>query len=109
MTCRLMTMIEMLEKKPPMRVPGTAVFLTSDPETAPVSLMHSLKHYKVLHESNVILTVVTADIPRVADSERVEIAKLSDELFASDDDVRLYGRAQCAARAWPLPPARLEV
>jgi KUP system potassium uptake protein len=77
----LMTMVEMLEKKPPLRVPGTAIFLTSDPETAPVSLMHSLKHYKVLHESNVILTVVTADIPRVADNERIEIIKLS-ESFA---------------------------
>ncbi len=74
----LADMIEMLEKKPPARVPGTAVFLTADPETTPVSLMHSLKHYKVLHEANVILTVVTADVPRVADSERVEIAKLSE-------------------------------
>ena len=74
----LMTMVEMLEKKPPMRVPGTAIFLTSDPETAPVSLMHSLKHYKALHESNIILTVVTADIPRVANTERIQITKLSD-------------------------------
>jgi KUP system potassium uptake protein len=41
-------------------VPGTAVFLTSDPQSAPTAMMHSLKHYKVLHEQNVILTVVTA-------------------------------------------------
>ena len=51
----------MLEKKPPHRVPGTAVFLTSDAECAPTALMHSLKHYKVLHEHNVILTIETAD------------------------------------------------
>ena len=50
----------MLEKKPPQRVPGTAVFLTSDPISAPTALMHSLKHYKVLHEKNVILTIETA-------------------------------------------------
>jgi KUP system potassium uptake protein len=74
----LMTMIEILEKKPPVRVPGTAIFLTADPETTPVSLMHSLKHYKVLHDSNVILTVKTSDAPRVSDNERVTMERLSD-------------------------------
>jgi KUP system potassium uptake protein len=74
----LRDMIAILENKPPMRVPGTAVFLTSDPDTTPVSLMHSLKHYKVLHESNVILTVATADVPRVADHQRVKIENISD-------------------------------
>ena len=52
-------LVRMLEKKPPLRVPGTAVFLTSTPECAPTALMHSLKHYKVLHEHNVILTIET--------------------------------------------------
>ena len=49
----------------PHRVPGTAVFLTSDPARAPTALLHSLKHYKVLHEKNVILTIDTAPTPRV--------------------------------------------
>jgi KUP system potassium uptake protein len=62
-----------LERKPPHRVPGTAVFLTSDPTCAPTALMHSLKHYKALHENNVILTVETAPVPRVDPSERVHI------------------------------------
>jgi KUP system potassium uptake protein len=62
-----------LEKKPPQRVPGTAVFLTSDPDFAPTALMHSLKHYKVLHEKNVILTIETADTPRVDSAERVRL------------------------------------
>jgi KUP system potassium uptake protein len=62
-----------LEKKPPIRVPGTAVFLTSDPAFAPTALLHSLKHYKVLHEKNVILTIETADTPRVGLAERVRI------------------------------------
>jgi KUP system potassium uptake protein len=66
-------LVASLEKKPPPRVPGTAVFLTSDPAFAPTALMHSLKHYKVLHEKNVILTVETADTPRVGLSERVRI------------------------------------
>jgi KUP system potassium uptake protein len=67
------TLVAMLEKKPPQRVPGTAVFLTSDPISAPTALLHSLKHYKVLHEKNVILTVETAPTPRVDVSERVRI------------------------------------
>ncbi|MGB8893438.1 MAG: potassium transporter Kup [Pseudolabrys sp.] len=69
----LESLVKSLEKKPPARVPGTAVFLTSDPVSAPTALLHSLKHYKVLHEKNVILTVETADAPRVDPSERVRI------------------------------------
>jgi KUP system potassium uptake protein len=66
-------LVASLEKKPPVRVPGTAVFLTSDPLSAPTALMHSLKHYKVLHEKNVILTVETADTPRINAADRVRI------------------------------------
>jgi KUP system potassium uptake protein len=64
-------LVAMLEKKPPLRVPGTAVFLTSDPTSAPTALMHSLKHYKVLHEKNVILSIETDHRPRVPQEERV--------------------------------------
>ena len=67
------SLVAMLEKKPPQRVPGTAVFLTSDPSSAPTALMHSLKHYKVLHEKNVILTIESCPTPRVPDEERVRI------------------------------------
>ncbi|HET7804710.1 MAG TPA: potassium transporter Kup [Pseudolabrys sp.] len=66
-------LVKSLEKKPPVRVPGTAVFLTSDPVSAPTALLHSLKHYKVLHEKNVILTIETAETPRVDAGERVRI------------------------------------
>ena len=54
-------------------MPGTAVFLTSDPEFAPTALLHSLKHYKVLHEKNVILTIESADTPTVDKADRVRI------------------------------------
>ena len=47
-------LVKALEKRPPTRVPGTAVFLTGDPDRAPTALLHSLKHYKVLHEDNVV-------------------------------------------------------
>jgi KUP system potassium uptake protein len=66
-------LVAMLEKKPPQRVAGTAVFLTSDPVSAPTALMHSLKHYKVLHEKNVILSIETDHRPRVPQEERVRI------------------------------------
>jgi len=69
-------LVQSLEKKSPHRVPGTAVFLTSDPSFTPTALMHSLKHYKVLHEHNVILTIETAPAPHVDDSERVRIEPL---------------------------------
>ena len=59
-------------------VAGTAVFLTSDPMSAPTALMHSLKHYKVLHEQNVILSVVTAPQPVVPDSERIKMETIND-------------------------------
>jgi KUP system potassium uptake protein len=71
-------LIQSLEKSKPPRVPGTAVFLTAAPESAPTALLHSLKHYKVLHESNVILTIVTENIPRVAPQDRVEMEPLGD-------------------------------
>jgi KUP system potassium uptake protein len=70
-------LIDSLEKKPPHIVPGTAVFLTSDPEFAPTALLHNLKHNKVLHEHNVILTIVNEDIPRVPVDERVQFTSVS--------------------------------
>jgi KUP system potassium uptake protein len=67
------TLLASLQKHPPHMVPGTAVFLTSQPEFAPTALLHNLKHNKVLHENNVILTIITTDTPRVTDDERVKI------------------------------------
>ncbi|HEX5211330.1 MAG TPA: potassium transporter Kup [Pseudolabrys sp.] len=75
------TLLRSLEKKPPHSVPGTAVFLTSDPGFAPTALLHNLKHNKVLHEQNVILTIITADTPRVREDERVQIAPLSKQFL----------------------------
>jgi KUP system potassium uptake protein len=73
----LADLVAMLEKRPPQRVSGTAVFLTSDPISAPTALMHSLKHYKVLHEKNVILTIQIAQTPRVDLVERVKLEQIS--------------------------------
>ncbi len=71
------SLIESLEtKKDLCRVPGTAVFLTADPESAPTALLHSLKHYKVLHQHNLVLTMTTETTPRVPPAERVSIEPL---------------------------------
>jgi KUP system potassium uptake protein len=74
----LESLIRSLEKRPPHIVPGTAVFLTGDPDFAPASLLHNLKHNKVLHEQNVVLRIVIADTPRVPEDERVQIEPISD-------------------------------
>jgi KUP system potassium uptake protein len=74
-------LVKSLEKKPPHIVPGTAVFLTSDPEYAPTALLHNLKHNKVLHDHNVVLTVITADTPRVVEDDRVQIMGLSPHFY----------------------------
>jgi KUP system potassium uptake protein len=77
----LVELVGMLQKSPPHRVKGTAVFLTSDPDTAPAALLHNLKHNKVLHEKNVVLTIKTVDTPRVPDEDRVRIDHVGDSFW----------------------------
>jgi len=67
-----------LARRPPHRVPGTAVFFTSDEESAPTALLHSLKHYRVLHEHNVVLTIRTSDLPIVPPADKVKMDKIND-------------------------------
>ncbi|EAU65104.1 K+ potassium transporter [Stigmatella aurantiaca DW4/3-1] len=61
---------------PPLRVPGTAVFMTGNPEGTPPALLHNLKHNKVLHEQVVLLTILSEEVPHVPPSERVEVEPL---------------------------------
>ncbi|MBU6461611.1 MAG: potassium transporter Kup [Bradyrhizobium sp.] len=75
----LRDLIKSLEKRPPHIVKGTAVFLTSDPDSVPTALLHNLKHNKVLHEHNVILTIETAQTPRVDVAGRVRMETISDK------------------------------
>ena len=77
----LMDLIKMLEKSKPTRVPGTAIFLTSDPNVAPTALMHNLKHNKVVHERVLVICVKTENRPRVAPDRRFEIEKLSGDFY----------------------------
>jgi KUP system potassium uptake protein len=74
----LKELIASLEKRPPHIVKGTAIFLTSDPDFVPTALLHNLKHNKILHEKNVILTIETAQTPRVGSADRVLMETISD-------------------------------
>src|SRR5437868_6643554 len=78
----LIDLIKSLEKRPPHIVKGTAVFLTSDPNFVPTALLHNLKHNTVLHEHNVILTIETAQTPRVDLAERVRMENISEKFSA---------------------------
>ena len=75
----LTDLIEMLQARPPYRGPGTAIFPTADPDLAPTPLLHNLKHNKVLHQHNILLTVLTAETPRVPESERIRIEPVNDD------------------------------
>ena len=70
--------LPVLEKKLSGRIDGTAVFMTSHPETVPVALMHNIKHNKVLHSRNIVVCVDTSDAPREAEAERGKATKISD-------------------------------
>jgi KUP system potassium uptake protein len=87
--------IASLAEHPPTRVDGTAIFLVSDPDAVPHALLHNLKHNKVLHKRNVILTVDTLETPYADADERIELVDLGHDFhrltvrfgFADDPDV----------------------
>jgi KUP system potassium uptake protein len=70
-----------IEENPPRRVSGTAVFLTGNRKGVPFALLHNLKHNKVIHETVVIMTIVTEPVPRVLPEKRREVHKLADAMF----------------------------
>ncbi len=95
--------IASIAEHPPQRVPGTAVFLTANIGAVPHALLHSLKHYKVLHQRNVMLSVETLDTPQADPGERMELRDLGHAFyaltlrfgFAEDQDVPV-ALAACA-------------
>jgi KUP system potassium uptake protein len=71
----------MLERSKPFRVQGTAVYLTNDPNVAPSALLHNLKHNRVLHHRNIVLTIRASDLPYVPEDELVSVTVLSDDFI----------------------------
>jgi KUP system potassium uptake protein len=94
-----------IAEHPPTRVDGTAIFLVSDPDAVPHALLHNLKHNKVLHKRNVILTVDTLETPYADPDERIEVSDLGHDFhrvllrfgFAEDPNVPAALHA-CAKR-----------
>ncbi len=76
---RVDTFLPGLMLAPPVRVPGTAVFLTADPGLVPHALLHNLKHNKVLHEHNVLLTVETLPLPYAPPEKRIRVDAIGDD------------------------------
>jgi len=73
--------VESVTTHPPLRVPGTAIFLTANVHGVPSAMLHNLKHNKVLHERNILLTVETLDAPTAQYGERTEITALGHEFY----------------------------
>jgi len=90
-TIPLDVFIQSIQLDPPVRVPGTAVFLTSALDSVPNSMLHNLKHNKVLHSRVVFLTIITRDIPRVPMEERLHIKRLANDFFQI---IAAYGFAE---------------
>jgi KUP system potassium uptake protein len=73
--------LQSIERNPPTRVRGTAVFMTSTPEGVPVVLLHHLKHNKVLHETIVLLSVQTRGIPEVSEEHQLTVQPMGQGFF----------------------------
>jgi KUP system potassium uptake protein len=106
--------IIMVSAAQPVRVPGTAVFMTAQPTGTPPALAHNLRHNKVLHEHVVVLTVSTAQQPHVPPAQRVSVEPLGHDLFnvrvqygfMEDPDVPA-ALAQASELGLPLDPGDL--
>ncbi len=70
--------MENIRKDPPVRVPGTAVFMNGNVAGTPAALLHNVRHNHVLHERNILLTATTKQVPRVDPAERVQVERLGD-------------------------------
>src|SRR3546814_1001712 len=103
-------------RAPPVRVPGTAIFMTADPGVVPHALMHNLKHNKVLHERNVFLTVETLSTPYSAPDQRLKMEEIAEDFhrvlirfgFMETPDVPLALMRSCDAGGIHFDPMRSE-
>jgi KUP system potassium uptake protein len=92
-TSTVVELVARLEAKPPLRVPGTAIYLGRDPTIAPHALLQNLKHNKVVHERVVLLALLADARARLSDDERVRVERMSASVFSV---VLSYGFAEDA-------------
>jgi KUP system potassium uptake protein len=105
----LASFLESLFLSPPQRVPGTAVFLTSTPDATPHALLHSLKHYKVLHERNIFLTVGFRDVPWIPFEDRVTCESLGRDCWRVEVRYGFMNRPDVGAALELCGPRGLQV
>ena len=92
-----------IARRQPARVPGTAVFMTSDPAGVPVVLLHHLKHNKVLHQTVVIMSIEGDEVPQVAPEERLDRRGPGRRVLQGRRAIRLHGDAATCRRCWRWP------
>lgn len=80
-TVPLRTFLQEVATRNPIRVPGTAVFMSLSPQGTPVTLLHHYKHNKVFHQSVVILTITASDTPTVDENDRLDVQDLGTGFF----------------------------
>jgi len=104
-TMPLSIFVENLTPERPPRIAGTAVIMARDIDQVPTALLHALKHYKVLHERTVLMSIATKDVPHVPEDERLEIRDLGKGIFTirlwygfMDEPNVLRALAQCRAQ-----------
>jgi KUP system potassium uptake protein len=81
---RLVPMVkfkEMLKAEPPARVRGTAVFMTGDPDGTPPALLHNFRHNRILHKKNILLTILTEEVPHVDRINRVQLSTMDGDFY----------------------------
>jgi KUP system potassium uptake protein len=96
-------LFERLRQDPPLRVPGTAVFMTGTTHGAPPPLLHNLRHNKVLHRQIVLLTVATAEVPHVADGQCAKVTRIAPDFFRVTLDYGFMDQPDVPAALAALP------
>ena len=104
----LKNFLEEMDSNPPIRVPGTAVFMTGSKDGVPFPLVNNLKHNKIVHERVIFVTFITKEIPHVSAIDRVSIEEIRNGLwrvmvrigFMDDADVQAILRQVCAQGLW---------
>ena len=83
-----------LKRDPPVRVPGTAIFMDAKASGIPRALLNNIKFNRVIHEQVVLLTVVTREQPRISEAKRLTVTPVCEGIVRIVGAVRLHGEAQ---------------
>ena len=96
----LATLIDTLKPDRPARVPGTAIYMTARLDNVPDALLHNMKHNKVLHERNVLMTVRTEDVPRLPEAERLRHRSPRAEFPHRDASATAFSKSPISRAPW---------